>query len=274
MRIKRMNLSTEQRRPSPPAGLDVAAFLLVSVGSLGVVPLLALSPWWVLPLQGVLSAALLWRQPHLGASAVFFCVLGFVHSLGLFPPVWWSASTLIAIVAYVPLARRLSDRGDWLDWLAAGAFDIATGCWVAAISLGSTIALCLWVWSARPDLHVLFAQVPQASAAVISLGVLAFALLNAAVEEGIFRGIFWTSLTRSEVPVPLVLSAQAAFFGLCHYRGFPSGLWGMGLASMFGFALGLLRLRSRGLLAAFTAHVCADITIAGIVLSLSGRDWS
>jgi hypothetical protein len=113
MRIERMDPSAEQRRPSPAASLDVVAFLAVSVASLGIVPLLALSPWWALPWQGGLSAALLRRRPHLGSAAVFFSVLGFVHNLSLFPPVWWSASTLVALAVYVPLARRLSGRRDW-----------------------------------------------------------------------------------------------------------------------------------------------------------------
>ena len=57
-----------------------------------------------------------------------------------------------------------------------------------------------------------------------------------------FRGIYWddlASLFRS--PCAGVLT-QALFFGLCHFRGFPSGFIGIGLSFLLGLVMGLIRL--------------------------------
>jgi membrane protease YdiL (CAAX protease family) len=59
---------------------------------------------------------------------------------------------------------------------------------------------------------------------------------------------------------------QGVAFGIVHANGFPRGVVGVVLASVYGVSLGLLRLRSGGLLAPFVAHVIADATIFGILL--------
>ncbi len=64
--------------------------------------------------------------------------------------------------------------------------------------------------------------------------------------------------------------AQAVAFGVIHAQGFPRGVVGMVMASIYGLMLGVLRLRARGLAAPVLAHICADATIFAI-LAAAGR---
>jgi membrane protease YdiL (CAAX protease family) len=62
---------------------------------------------------------------------------------------------------------------------------------------------------------------------------------------------------------------QALSFGALHFGGFPSGLAGMSLATIYGLMLGALAYRCKGLLAPCAAHVLADSVIFAIVLERS-----
>lgn len=91
--------------------------------------------------------------------------------------------------------------------------------------------------------------------------LLALALVNAVCEEGESRG-FWRSeyalagLGRRGSNV-----AQAAFFGLWHYNGIPSGISGVCLTFVYGLLMGLLQDASRGLALPILAHTIADYYI-------------
>ena len=62
---------------------------------------------------------------------------------------------------------------------------------------------------------------------------------------------------------------QATCFGIWHYRGFPSGWMGMGLAAVFAGMMGVLRMSSRGMLAPFVAHALADLTIFAMIAQMA-----
>jgi len=103
----------------------------------------------------------------------------------------------------------------------------------------------------------------------LPLAGVAFALLNSAVEEAIFRGIFLQALDSAVGAGTISLVIQAAFFGWLHYSkiGFPKGLAGVAMASVYGLLLGYLRYRSQGMLAPWLAHVGTDIAVFTIVAS-------
>ena len=55
---------------------------------------------------------------------------------------------------------------------------------------------------------------------------------------------------------------QAGAFAAVHFGvGFPNGLFGYAMVLVYGLALGLLRHRTKGMLAPYLAHVIADLTI-------------
>jgi hypothetical protein len=95
-----------------------------------------------------------------------------------------------------------------------------------------------------------------------------FAMLNAAVEEAAYRGVFLHALDRSLGPGFAALLLQALAFGAIHIRGFPRGWPGVGLACIFGLLMGVIRRRAGGMFAPWIAHVFTDVVIAGIVLLL------
>lgn len=122
-----------------------------------------------------------------------------------------------------------------------------------------------WVVFFKPHVSDIAALIPNLPVGLLVVGAVAFAIANALLEEGIWRGVFQTCL--SEIfPVPAAIGIQAVSFGILHTHGFPRGLVGIGLAGTWGGMLGLLRKHSRGLLAPVLAHFVADATIAVIMI--------
>lgn len=101
--------------------------------------------------------------------------------------------------------------------------------------------------------------------ALVAVGII-FPLVNATVEEFIFRGAMMSALGRVFASPMVVNLLQAVSVGLLHKDGFPSGAWGIAMAGLYAF---LLRQRTGGLLAPWVAHVVADITIFCIVVNLT-----
>ena len=98
----------------------------------------------------------------------------------------------------------------------------------------------------------------------ILAGIPAYAMLNAAFEELVWRGVVWQACEAAFGSI-CALALSTLSFGLAHYRGFPSGALGVVLASTYGLMMGIIRLRTKGLLGPFLAHVFADVVIYAMV---------
>lgn len=172
------------------------------------------------------------------------------------------AAFALAVLPLAPLRRSCS-------WLQRGLLDRRAGWQIAGITVISGAALLAWHALTHPDvgpLKAMFGGMP--TAALIAAGVV-FPLVNATVEEAIFRGVMMNALGQVFRSVLLVNLVQALSFGLLHKDGFPSGAWGIALAALYAALLGLLRQRTQGLLAPWIAHVLTDATIFLIVLKLA-----
>jgi membrane protease YdiL (CAAX protease family) len=177
----------------------------------------------------------------------------------------WPLPLLVVLASYgivlacVPSARRAA------RFWRRGSIDRATAAWIIVFTGLATAALFGWIYVMHVDLgryaHFVPSNVP---AWTILAGILPFAMLNAAFEELIWRGILWQSW-ESAFGDRSVLLVSSLSFGLAHYRGFPSGASGVMLALVYGLMMGLVRTRSGGLLAPWVAHVFADSVIYGIV---------
>ncbi len=110
---------------------------------------------------------------------------------------------------------------------------------------------------------------PAVPLALLIAGGLVFSMVNAAVEEGAYRGVFLHALDNSLGPGFAPLLLQALAFGAIHIRGFPRGWLGVGLAFIYGLLMGVIRRRAGGMFAPWIAHVFTDIVIAGIVVFLA-----
>lgn len=86
-------------------------------------------------------------------------------------------------------------------------------------------------------------------------------LLNAIVEETVFRGIIQTELSKIFTN-SIAIFIQGILFAAFHYAGgFPNGVIGFGMTFIYAGALGIMRYKVKGLLAPIITHWFADLTI-------------
>lgn len=177
----------------------------------------------------------------------------------------WQGAMALALAAFGVLAWRFPRLRPGADWRATGR--VLPG--LSAVVGGVTpLALSGWLLLMKPDLHdIVDAYVPHLPLPILGTGAVVFALLNATLEEMIWRGVLQDRL-EAAFGVAGAILLQGASFGLQHAWGFPRGWIGVLLAGMWALMLGVLRARSRGLLAPVLAHVVADATIAVLVLAV------
>jgi membrane protease YdiL (CAAX protease family) len=89
---------------------------------------------------------------------------------------------------------------------------------------------------------------------------LAVAALNAASEEFQFRSVLLAHLRGVFRPAENIL-LTAAFFGIGHYYGQPSGTLGVGMAAFAGWIWARSMIDTRGCVWAFVIHLVQDIVI-------------
>lgn len=184
---------------------------------------------------------------------------------------WGTPATTTAVVVVPVLALKLADRAPslrpTLPWLTRGRPTRGDLALMLAVVALSVLALTLWAALAKPKAPAYLENLHHGSKIVLVLGVLGFALVNPLWEEAFFRGVVLTELAQLWC-APSALGFQAVTFGLAHLNGFPSGAVGACLAGSWGLALGVIRLRTRGLLWPYIAHVCADTAIAVIAIAM------
>jgi hypothetical protein len=183
-------------------------------------------------------------------------------------PMFWPVYLLGPLLAYggaVALARRL--RGE-LGWLRVGRFDRVVGLASLATAVASCAGLWLWVRFAHPDLGDLLGAMPASTrAGLFAMGAV-FAVVNAALEEAIWRGVFLHALDAAFGSTMVAIAVQALSFGFAHAHGVPRGAIGIVLATGYGFLLGMIRRRSRGMLPPFVTHVVADVAVFSLLVRL------
>ena len=176
----------------------------------------------------------------------------------------WPVYLLIPIAGAFALAFAAGFGRDFLAALARGRLRRTEWGLIALIAVVAAIALVAWVALFQPDLTRLRAMIPEwPLLGLIGAGA-TFSIVNAILEEIVWRGILQRWLTTFLAP-PVAVAVQAASFGAAHYSGFPSGAAGIFLAAVWGAMIGALALRSKGLLAPIVAHVAADMVIFAVV---------
>lgn len=184
----------------------------------------------------------------------------------LFPAsLFWPVFLLIPLLIYsfavlvIPPLRRS------ICWLQSGGADRATILATLAIVAVSSIALVVYDQLFRPDLVNLRARTPGWMLENPITGGTVFALVNALLEEMMFRGILLDALD-SQIGMKGAIATQALAFGLLHKEGYPPGPVGICLATIYGVMLGWLRERSQGLLMPWATHIIADAIIFSFVI--------
>jgi membrane protease YdiL (CAAX protease family) len=220
--------------------------------------------------SGIVVLAVLAWYKRCPAAAPFsiFCVL--CLSLIFSGVRYFPVVLAFGLVGYAGVTRGVPWLRGTATWARWGSFDagiclLSVGAWLLA-----AVALLSWYLFLHPNVtDIVKAYVPALPLGLLIAGGLIFAMLNAAVEEGAYRGVFLHALDRSLGPGFAALLLQAVAFGAIHIKGFPRGWLGVGLACVFGLLMGVIRRRAGGMFAPWIAHVFTDVVIAGIVLLLA-----
>ena len=257
--------------PAPDArrcSLPTTALAIFSLAAWAALPVLGpAGPWW---LPAAVAAVLLGLTFALGRAAPAarsLAVLTCLLCLALTTRLLWQVVMLLVLPAFWGITRIRPGLAASPDAYRKGSVPFGATLAIGMITPG---ALLLWRCWAAPDLaDVVSAYVPPVSWLLLVLGGLGFALLNATLEELLFRGLLQDRLVALWGPGARAVVVQAVVFGICHAHGVPRGGWGVLMAGTWALLLGTLRQKTGGLLAPVLAHIVADASIAGIVIALA-----
>jgi membrane protease YdiL (CAAX protease family) len=241
------------------AGAVVCALALGAAPTVGR-PWVALFPLALLPLAGACHAR---GDVPLRNAAIISALVPLTLLLPAGVWGWPAPALLVLLVALRPGLR--GERGP-VAWLRAGTLGMVGVAWAATIALVSGAALVTWYTLAHPDLADLTRNIRGVPLVALLGGGAVWATLNAFGEESIFRGALTEVAEAAFGPQP-ALAIQAVAFGAAHWHGVPRGVAGVLLATIYGLMLGLLRRRTRGLLAPIIAHVFADLVVLSFLIA-------
>ncbi len=223
---------------------------------------------WILTCLLAIITIFAWLRMFIAAVhiGVFFCVFYLMTLLfQSFPQL----SFAVAIGVYIILLsfnRRLRPIIPWWQRGTLGK-EVIFLCLATTVVAGT--ALLGWYLFKNPDINDLIDSfLPEAAPWMLVIGGVLFSMLNAFVEEFAFRGVLTFGL-ESHLGKYIALAIQAVAFGTYHINGFPRGAFGVVLAAIYGIMIGVVRLRSKGMLAPWIAHVFTDIIIVCIVIFLA-----
>jgi len=225
------------------------------------------TPGWLLATFLLLTFTALCTRAVQPFHLCLFCTLWLLIPLVLPPLSKWPLYKVTPLVVYAGVVGVSQQLRKSVLWIRGGRLGIDIWLLVSLLVVVSSVALLIWNFLYRPDLGPSRANIPSMPLWLLPLAGLVFAFVNSAVEEAIFRGIFLQALDCAVGAGIVSLLIQAVIFGWLHYSevGFPKGLVGVAMASVYGLLLGYLRYRSRGMLAPWLAHAGTDIAVFTIV---------
>ena len=200
---------------------------------------------------------------------MFFGSLIFV-TVG-FPSLPWPWYLVIPLLAYGGVVSAVGPLRRTVPTLGVGRLGGMP--LVCAVTLAVITSSVLMGFHAliRPDVEELAAKLPMHWFGNLLLAGAFFSVVNAAIEELIFRGILW-ELVSDEWNNGVALCVTSLLFGLGHLHGYPPGLFGAILAAFYAITLGLLRWWTGGLGLGTACHVGADATIFYILVETGALD--
>ncbi|MBN1342422.1 MAG: CPBP family intramembrane metalloprotease [Phycisphaerae bacterium] len=251
--------------------LGGAALLLAGFGLFNVLPVTPASWHGGLAIGGIVVLALSVGILDWGAVCCSLLCAAVLVSGWVNPWRWWPMHLLVPLAGFAVVVGVVPQLRRSIEWPGWGRFDRVTIGLSVLTVVASSGALVLWYVLARPDVGDIRAMIPPLPRWMLPLACLVFAVVNALMEEAVWRWVLWTLLGRAIPGVGAVVALQAASFGLYHINGFPRGWIGVAMAGLYGLFLGLIRWRSGGLLPPVVAHVFADVTIFAILVLTIGE---
>lgn len=203
-------------------------------------------------------------------AAIVAATVFLIFTAGAWLGVGPAATTVAACVLPLAVLALLGRRPAWrpaMPWLRRGHADQVTWVLGGATVLVAAAALTLFAVLVRPEVSSYLAMLRSVPTWLAVVGVIGFALVNPIWEDILFRGVLQHELEQTIGRWPAV-AVQAALFGLVHLYGFPSGWFGVLMAGAWGFGLGVIRLRSGGILMPYIVHFFANVTIGVLAVAL------
>jgi len=216
----------------------------------------------------VLAVLAWYKRCRAAAPFSTFCVICLGLALSGVP--YFQVVLAVGLLCYASVVRGVPWLRGTATWARWGSFDATVSFLSVAAWLLAAAALLSWYLLLHPNIaDIVKAFVPALPLGLLIAGGLIFSMVNAAVEEGAYRGVILHALDRSLGPGFAALLLQGLAFGAIHIRGFPRGWLGVGLACIYGLLMGVIRRRAGGMFAPWIAHVFTDVVIAGIVVFLA-----
>jgi uncharacterized protein len=263
-------VSILQRQPVIRSLRKLDALLVVSVTLLFTVAPLVPRNAAIGAASGIAVLTVLAWYKRCRAAAPFsvFCVICLGLALSGVP--YFQIVLGVGLLCYAGIVRAVPWLRGTATWARWGSFDATVRFLSVAAWLLAASALLSWYLLLHPNIaDIVEAFVPALPLGLLIIGGLIFSMVNAAVEEGAYRGVILHALDRSLGRGSAALLLQALAFGAIHIRGFPRGWLGVGLACIYGLLMGVIRRRADGMFAPWIAHVSTDVVIAGIVVFLA-----
>ncbi len=262
-------------QPPPLSSTFGTGIIVITVILLSVVPFSLKISIWVVVISLLLIAAAAFSRDTQSLHLSLFTAALIVAPYLLPSMRTWPYALLVPILCYVAVVLMAPRLRRSILWLRIGKFGKDVIFLVAAIAAISGLSLYVWYSVLKPDLAIQLGHMPAMPVWLFPVAGLAFAIGNAAMEEFAFRGVVMQAIDGAAGPGIASVLVQAWLFGAMHFlQGFPRGGWGLAMTIVYGILLGGIRRRSRGMLAPWAAHVCADLVIfvilADIVLKKNG----
>jgi membrane protease YdiL (CAAX protease family) len=185
--------------------------------------------------------------------------------------------TVFPIAAVLLLTRRsardvfltpgdLRVRASRIGWLGIPADAIGWGRLAVlaglAIAVGTLMLTMLTVtgFARPPNLDRLWPLLPL---------IVVLALANSFAEGVVYRNAVLGPL-HGVLPTGTVVLVSAAFFGVAHFYGAPSGVIGVAMSTLLGWFLARSMVETRGFVAPWIIHFLQDVVIFSTIVLLGG----
>ncbi len=245
--------------------------LIVSLNFSGVAGWYTLNIAICVIVLGIVLFGTAWELVHCGLFFALMSVSGIALRWLRLPEFW--LIFLLPLMAATLIALPFSVTRRALRWIRIGTIDRYSWVLFGITSMLSVAALLMWAyWTDNIGVGVQNMQAFLQYPLWLMIGVVVpiFALVNAALEEAVYRGILQEGLAHVLTNTPLVVVLQASAFAAAHFAaGFPNGALGYAMVLTWGTMLGYLRVRTRGLFIPYLAHVIADLVIGYTLYILS-----
>ncbi|MDJ0924349.1 MAG: CPBP family intramembrane metalloprotease [Acidimicrobiia bacterium] len=196
--------------------------------------------------------------------AAFAAILA-LGTLAKAPLTIWIGVALLA-VAGVRWRGLIPETG----WLPPGRVTRAAWWLSAATVVVAAVALTVWAHSTNSfggSTDELAETLRDSPRTLLWVGGAGFVLINAVAEEIAYRRIAYEAAF-SILPPSAAILLQGIAFGAAHVAGFPAGLLGVGLATVYGVTLGALRFMTGGMRLPILVHIAADATIVTLFITV------